>query len=204
MDAAEECEVEVEVAVWGLLVHAVEAALAPKVVLAAWVALGETGRAFVVARLDAMRVTARALGASRASAECARRELRRVAAAARMWVARFDRVAPALVKLVAERMVEVGALGEAEARVVADERARVARALDAAGCTCEGLFALLVSTPVDVRIEPLARAVASAAAVRDVAAAVKDVRAERRLGPVRAAVAAAVKRRRSALLACFP
>jgi hypothetical protein len=212
----------VERAVWGLLVHAVETALAPKVVLAAWVDLGETGRAFVVARLDAMRVTAETLRASKACAEHARRELRRVAAAARMWVARFDRVAPLLVKLVAARMVEVGALGEAEARGVTDEHKRVARALDAAGCTNEGLFALLVSTPVDVRIEPLARAVTEAAAKAAIApkdttgtaeperptgaialvGAFGHVDATAAIGTIRSAVAA--KRRRPALLACFP
>jgi hypothetical protein len=174
---------EFEVAVWGLLVHAVRALIAPKVALPAWVALRESGRAFVVARLQAAGVTVASLAARDSDARVVF-ELRRVAAAARMWMARFDRVAPALVKLVAARMLDVGALTEADARSVTDHCAPVALVMDDAGCTNEGLFALLVSVPVDGRIEPLAYAFRAAC-------------------PAASNPAHAMKRR-SPLLACFP
>ncbi len=78
-----------ELAVWRLLLRAVELKIAPSWTLRGWKALRDFGRAFVVARLEAVGVTALSLPLS-LPFESVCSELRRVSSAVRMWMARFD------------------------------------------------------------------------------------------------------------------
>ncbi len=60
-------------------------------------------------------------------------------------------------------MVETGALTVDQGRRVSGARETIARELAGLGCTSEGLYTLLVSSPVDARIEPLSVALIGAA-----------------------------------------
>jgi hypothetical protein len=155
-----------ELAVKRLLSRAVKWKLAPSWTLRGWSDLQKEGRAFVVERLEALGVTATSLPDS-LPFESVCIELRRVSSVVRMWMARLDAVAPELVALVADRMVEARTLTADQGRLVSGARKTIARELGFLGCTSEGLYMLLVSSPVDARIEPLAVALIGAACLAE-------------------------------------
>ncbi len=127
---------------------------APSWTLGAWERLDPGGRAFVVEHIHAAGVTPQALAAP-SHVESVLVELR---VAVGVWVARYSEVSPHLLVGVVDRMRERGMLTDAEARRIVEHSTDVARGLTTAGCTSTGIFDLLVSSPLDLRMEPLAHA----------------------------------------------